>query len=183
MKPKTKQMHIDEVFPYWRNPREITADAVEKVRASIEEFGYLQPIVVDEDNVIIIGHTRYQALRKMDQESVEVVVADHLKPARVKELRILDNRTHETGRWDYDRLDEELRAIDEKNGLITELFPEVEYVEDGEQTFEDFEEPDAWKYVVKEVDFVCPSCFHEWEMTVERDQIMKGRLEMTNETA
>jgi ParB-like chromosome segregation protein Spo0J len=91
---------IDKVIPYARNARTISEAAVAKVAASIQEFGWRQPIVVDTNRVIIAGHTRQLAARKLGFKEVPVHVADNLSPAQVKAYRLMDNRSHEETSWD-----------------------------------------------------------------------------------
>lgn len=185
-KPTIKTMHIDKVTPYWRNPRRIPAEAVQAVKQSLDSFGYLQPVVVDENNVIVIGHTRYAALRKLDVEKIPVVVVDYLSPEQIKQLRVVDNRTNEYTMWDFDKLVSELESMgthlaEADAMLMFGLFPELtDTLAEGETVPGAESVVDAdneWRYVVPEVDFVCPSCFHEWEQTVTREQIMAGRIE------
>jgi len=106
---------IDKVIPYPRNSRKIPERAVDKVAASIREFGFRVPIVVDKDGVIICGHTRLLAARKLRLQQVPVHVADNLTPAQVKAYRLMDNRSHEETDWDLELLGpefEELRSLD-----------------------------------------------------------------------
>ena len=105
---------LDNVRPYENNPR-INDDAVDAVAASIREFGFSQPIVVDADSVIIVGHTRLKAAKKLGLERVPVVVASHLTPDQVRAYRIADNRTAELAEWDYDLLPIEIEALKEAN--------------------------------------------------------------------
>src|SRR6185503_8691385 len=95
---------IDRPIPYARNARKIPDAAVDKVAASIKEFGWRQPIVVDEQGVIIAGHTRLLAARKLGLTEVPVHVAIGLTPAQVKAYRLLDNRAHEETTWDLELL-------------------------------------------------------------------------------
>ena len=81
---------IDQVKPYPGNPRQ-NDEAVDAVAASLKEFGFRQPIVVDADGVIIVGHTRYKAAQKLGLKQVPVHVATDLTPAQVKAYRIADN--------------------------------------------------------------------------------------------
>src|SRR5262245_3902652 len=83
---------ISRVRPYENNPR-LNDDAVGAVAASLREFGFRQPIVVDEDGVIIVGHTRYKAAVHIGMTEVPVHVARGLSPAQVKAYRIADNQT------------------------------------------------------------------------------------------
>ena len=102
---------IDRVIPYARNARTITAAAVDKVAASIHEFGWQQPIVVDAHRVIIAGHTRLLAARKLNLTEVPVHVADNLTPAQVKAYRLMDNRSHDETSWDFELLGPELMDL------------------------------------------------------------------------
>ena len=86
---------IGRVIPYARNARKIPDKAVNKVAASIKEFGWRQPIVVDRESVIIVGHARLLAAQKLGLTQVPVHVADNLTPAQVKAYRIMDNRSHQ----------------------------------------------------------------------------------------
>src|SRR5215472_17057672 len=106
---------IGEVTPYARNSRKIPERAIDKVAASIKEFGFRVPIVVDKDSVIICGHTGLLAAKKLGLLEVPVHVADNLTPAQVKAYRLMDNRSHEETEWDLELLGpelEELRGLD-----------------------------------------------------------------------
>jgi DNA modification methylase len=105
---------LDRVRPYENNPRN-NDKAVDAVAASIKEFGFSQPIVVDSDSVIIVGHTRLKAAQKLGLDRVPVVVASHLTPEQVRAYRIADNKTAEIAEWNYDLLPIELSALQEAN--------------------------------------------------------------------
>ena len=105
---------IDQIKPYPGNPR-INDDAVEAVAASLKEFGFRQPIVVDAEGVIIVGHTRYKAALKLGLAKVPVHVATDLSTAQVKAYRIADNATNEIAEWNYELLPIELSALQEMN--------------------------------------------------------------------
>jgi ParB-like chromosome segregation protein Spo0J len=101
---------IDSIRPYDRNPR--TNDpGVEAVAQSIREFGFRQPIVVDEDGVIVVGHTRHKAAKKLGLTDVPVHVAVGLTPEQIKAYRIADNQTATLTTWDNDLLVQELLAL------------------------------------------------------------------------
>jgi len=108
---KVELLDLKKLVPYARNPR-ITAHAVDKVAASIKEFGFRQPIVVDSEMVIIAGHTRYQAAQKLGLKKVPVHVAEGLSAEQVKAYRIADNRTGEEAQWDNEMLALELADLD-----------------------------------------------------------------------
>lgn len=101
---------ISEIQPYENNPRN-NDSAVDAVAASIREFGWQQPIVVDKDGVIIAGHTRYKAAKKLKLKEVPVVVADNLTDEQVMAYRLADNKTGELAGWDFSALEEELAGL------------------------------------------------------------------------
>lgn len=105
---------LEQIKPYENNPR-INDDAVGAVAASIREYGFSQPIVVDCDHVIIVGHTRLKAAKKLGLERVPVLVASHLTPEQVRAYRIADNRSAEIAEWNYDLLPIEIGALKEAN--------------------------------------------------------------------
>ena len=98
---------IDQVKPYERNPRKNEA-AVDAVVRSIKEFSFRQPIVVDEDGVVIVGHTRLKAAQKLGMTEVPVHVAVGLSPEKARAYRIADNQTASIAEWDMELLPVEL---------------------------------------------------------------------------
>lgn len=108
--PETKQVKLDQIRPYEKNPR-INDHAVDPLVISIQQYGFLVPIVVDKDGVIITGHTRYQAAQKLQLEEVPVIYATHLDEAQVNAFRIADNRLAQNATWDEELLQEELINI------------------------------------------------------------------------
>ena len=108
---KVKTVKIEEVIPYVRNPRQ-NKDAIAKVSASLKEFGWQQPIVVDKDMVVIAGHTRLEAARTLGMDKVPVQIAEDLTDAQVKAYRIADNRVSQEAEWDLDLLKLELADLD-----------------------------------------------------------------------
>ena len=109
-----QNMKITDIRPYEKNPR-INAGAVDAVAASIKEFGWRAPIVVDREMVIICGHTRLLAAKKLGLDVVPVHVADNLTPEQVQAYRIADNRTGEIAEWDYSLLPLELQELQDAN--------------------------------------------------------------------
>lgn len=104
---KIEMLPTNSVKPYDRNPRDNDA-AVDAVARSIKEFGFRQPIVVDTDGVIVVGHTRHRAAMLLELAEVPVHVATDLSPAKLKAYRIADNKTGELATWDKDMLAEEI---------------------------------------------------------------------------
>lgn len=101
---------IDSIRPYEKNPR-INDAAVDAVAASLKEFGFRSPIVVDGDGVIICGHTRLKAAQKLGLGKVPVHIAKDLTPEQVRAYRIADNKTSDLSDWDYDILPIELSEL------------------------------------------------------------------------
>lgn len=107
---KVQDVSIDKIKPYKNNPRDNEA-GIDAVANSIKQFKWQQPIVVDKDNVIIVGHTRYLAAKKLGLKEVPVKVATGLTPEQVKAYRLADNKTGELTDWNLDLLDDELDSI------------------------------------------------------------------------
>lgn len=163
-----KTVHIDEIVPYWRNPRDNNENAIIAVAKSIEKFGYQAPILVDSKMTIIAGHTRYKALRRLRTEYVEVVVSD-MSQKQAKEYRIVDNRTNEYSNWIIDNVlaeYEEIKAPD----LLDDLFPTIRGKEEIEEQEEKYISPreQAKTLTIEDNDYIeiiCPNCFNGFEMT------------------
>ena len=105
---------LKEIRPYLNNPR-INDKAVDRVAASINEFGFNSPIIVDKDLMIINGHTRYKASQKMNLGKIPVVIVDSLTEEQIKAYRIADNKTAEYSEWDYEKLIQEIQELSEAN--------------------------------------------------------------------
>ena len=101
---------LSEIIPYVNNPRH-NEKAIDLVAASIAEFGFKNPIILDEKNVIIAGHTRYAAAKKLGMEEVPCIMAADLTPSQVKAFRLADNKVAEAAEWDMDLLNIELDGI------------------------------------------------------------------------
>jgi len=102
---------IDDIRPYAGNPREIPESAVEAVARSIEAFGFRVPMLVDKDGVLVAGHTRLRAARKLGMAQVPAIRVDDLTPEQIRALRIADNATGDIATWDYNLLPLELRDL------------------------------------------------------------------------
>lgn len=138
-KLKIEYMDIEKLIPYINNPR-INDNAVDAVAASIKEFGFKNPILIDKENVIIAGHTRLKAAKKLGLEEVPVIRVEDLTEQQIKAFRIADNKTAEFAEWDFELLKIELEGLDDEfTGFdmeeLKKLFPDdTEVIED------DFEE-------------------------------------------
>jgi len=109
---KVETIDIDKLIPYHNNPRK--DQAVDKVASSINEYGFQQPVVVDKNMVLIVGHTRLLGAKKLGLKQVPVHIAD-LSEAKAKAYRIADNRLNEDSNWDLDLLDLEVKSLLEEN--------------------------------------------------------------------
>ena len=101
---------LTDIHPYARNPRK-NDEAVKSVAASIREFGFLVPLVIDANHEIVAGHTRYRAAQSLGMKEVPCVVADELSDAQIKAFRLADNKVGELASWDMDLLPLELADI------------------------------------------------------------------------
>lgn len=125
-----KNIPITELKPYPNNPRK-NDHAVDAVAASIREFGFKVPLVIDKDGVIVAGHTRYKAAQKLGLKELPCIVADDLTDDQIKAFRLADNKTAELAEWDFELLDLE--------------FDDIE-LDMGEFGFEDMQEPEQEAY-------------------------------------
>ncbi len=107
---KIEEVDIDLIKPYKNNPREIPMESVQKVMNSIREFGNNQPIVVDNDNIIVVGHTRWKALKQLGKAKAFVVKKDFPK-GQAMAYRIMDNRSGEESKWSNKLLATELNIL------------------------------------------------------------------------
>ena len=147
---------VEELKPYANNPR-FNDDAVEYVANSIKEFGFKVPIVIDKNNEIVAGHTRYKASLALGLDEVPCIVADDLNEEQIKAFRLADNKVSEKASWNFELLDEELANLD------------LDMNEYGFETLEDvnldnfFEENNTQKEQKKET-VICPYCDKEFEI-------------------
>lgn len=125
---------LKDLKPYENNPRK-NDDAVKYVAESIKEFGFKVPIVIDKDNVIVAGHTRYKAAKKLGMTEIPCIIADDLTDEQIKAFRLADNKVAEKAEWDFDLLNTELDDIID---LDMELFGfEDALQDDAEEAVED----------------------------------------------
>ena len=122
------QKTLDDLIPYENNPRH-NDDAVDYVAESIKEFGFKVPIIIDKGNVIVAGHTRYKAAKKLGINEVPCLVADDLTDEQIKAFRLADNKVAEIATWDFEKLELELSTLD----MDMELFGFESYEDDEPQ--------------------------------------------------
>ena len=140
---------ISDIKPYNRNPRK--KKNIQKVANSIKEFGFQQPIVVDRAGVIIAGHSRYEASKLLNLESIPVLIAD-LPPEKAKAYRIADNKTNEDSEWDFSLLNKEFTDLLDVNFDLETTGFETKELEDF-FTFDKEEEGTKVK-----TEKTCPNC-------------------------
>ena len=152
---------INSIKPYENNPRKLSEKAIEKVAMSLKEYGFRQPIVVDKDRIIVAGHTRFRASKKLGLKQVPVSIIDNLTPEQINAYRIADNRTAEESEWDNELLKMEIKELEDKDfkldllgfnedQLNNLLFEEKQGLTDEDEVPEAPEEPitklgDIWK--------------------------------------
>lgn len=102
---------VTELKAYEKNPRK-NDNAVGPVAESIKEFGFKVPIIIDKDNVIVAGHTRLMAAKKLGMKSVPCIIADDLTPQQIKAFRVADNSSAQIASWDLSLLNDELMDLD-----------------------------------------------------------------------
>ena len=102
---------VKEIIPYEKNPRK-NEEAVDYVANSIKEFGFKVPIIIDKENIIVAGHTRYKASIKLGIDEVPCVIADDLTEEQIRAFRLADNKTAEIATWDFELLEKELAELD-----------------------------------------------------------------------
>ena len=156
-----QEIEIDKIIPYINNPRKNLN--IDQVAGSIKEFRFQQPIVVDKDFVIIVGHTRFEAAKKLNYQKVPVVVAD-LPQNKAKAYRIADNRLNEDSGWNNELLNVEIQDLLNSNfnldilgfapGELDTLLAESNETGEGE-SFDEIEDTLKAKNT-------CPKCGYEW---------------------
>ena len=138
---------ITEIHPYEKNPR-LNNNAVEAVKESIKQCGYISPIIVDENNVVLAGHTRLKAIKELGWKEVEVIRKDNLTEEQKRKYRILDNKTSEYAEWDYELLKGELEGLDFNGfdfewGIVEDELESEEDDYDIDKKLEEIKEPQA----------------------------------------
>ena len=135
-------LNIDKLIPYINNPRN-NDNAIDKVAASIREFGFKVPIIVDKNYTVVTGHTRLLASKKLELEEVPCVIVDDLSDAQIKAFRIADNKVSEYSTWDIELLQIELESLSDLDiDLEITGFNEIEcmeMLEDLEPTTDDYD--------------------------------------------
>lgn len=148
---KIVDIELSKLIDYENNPRK-NDGAVDAVAESIKQFGFKVPIIIDKNYVIVAGHTRKRAAEKLGLEKVPCIIADDLTEEQVQAFRLVDNKTAELAEWDFDKLEEELAAL---NGFDMSDFgfktESIDWANVEDLSESSYKEPDS-KYLR------CPSC-------------------------
>lgn len=154
-----RTVDIEQIIPYENNPRK-NDKAVDVVCESLRQCSYINPIIVDENMVVLAGDTRLKALKKMGKDKVAVLVCDGLTEEQKKKYRFLDNKTGEKATWDLLKLEKELEGLDlgafDFFGMATDL-AETEEME-TELEYTGSSEIDPEEYSNEEFKYKCPNC-------------------------
>ena len=144
-----KQIQLSDLKPYENNPR-IIDTAIDKVAQSIKEFGFQVPIIIDCENVIVAGHTRYEASKLLELKTVPVIIADDLTSDQVQAFRLADNKVAEYSSWDNEKLAIELQDFNLEHFDIFEE-TQISFMSDNEEiNLDDFTD--------NSFDSKCPNC-------------------------
>ena len=159
---QVEMLGLDSIRPYEKNPRK-NDGAVDQVAASIKDFGFKVPLIIDKDGVIVCGHTRYKAAKKLGLNEVPCLRADNLTDEQIRAYRIIDNKSQEVSGWDYEKLDAELERIMDAVDMTQYGFS-FEYGEDLDEgeapgmEIDNSEEIDITNYGDNTFECECPVC-------------------------
>lgn len=168
---KVANRNLAELTPYAGNAKKHDSTQIANVAESIKQFGFVQPIVIDRDDVIVIGHCRALAAEKLGMKEVPCVCVDDLTPEQVNALRIVDNKSNES-EWDFDILTDELAELD---------LSDFDFNFGIEDEKEDFDESDLDKAVSKTNVIVSINCSNvaDYESIKERLQNLADEVNAT----
>ena len=165
----------EEIRPYWRNPRENVA-TIEKLKESITKYGFLVPIVINMEGVIIAGHARYAAMVQLEEPTIPCIRLD-ISDEKARAFRVADNRAGEFSEWDVDKLKEELKELEVSD--IADFFNTPEWVdlldlsgflepEEGEEVADSSEEGSSKEEKEPtEAELMCPYCLEDTVITLD----------------
>lgn len=154
---KIENLKIADIHPYDNNPRK-NDGAVNAVAESIRQCSYITPIVVDENHVILAGHTRYKALKALGYEDVPCLVCDGLTEEQKKKYRYLDNKTGEKATWDLLKLEVELEGVDLEGFDFFGMAEDLTVDTGAERKANGSTEYDTEVFGDEEFRFKCPKC-------------------------
>lgn len=145
---------VYDLIPYVNNPRN-NEEAVDKVAASIQAFGFLVPIVIDKDKIVVAGHTRLLAAKRLGLKEVPTIMADDLDEDAIRAYRIIDNRVAEMAVWDLPLMQEMLDEVGDDIDMIQFGFDDVYVDPDDEVSMKEFDPDD---FSDDAFEYECPKC-------------------------
>ncbi len=162
---KLETVNIVDLAPYEKNPRK-NDNAVETVKKSIEQYGFLVPIILDDKNTIVAGHTRVKAAIKLGITELPCIYTEGLSEDQVKAFRVMDNKTSELAEWDYNLLKEEFHDLEDTDlfnytGFSTE---EITKIWDNELLTDSIPIASNKEHTFQHT---CPECGHQFEETIK----------------
>lgn len=161
---EVKMVKIEDLKPYPNNPR-FNDEAVEYVANSIKQFGFKVPMIIDKNNEIVAGHTRYKASLQLGLKEVPCIIADDLTDEQIKAFRLADNKVSEKSQRNYDLLDEELADIVDID--MSEF--DFDVVLDNDEYGTDFDLPNGEKENIEQMTFT---------LTSEQADLIRGALDL-----
>lgn len=164
---ETKQLNISEIKPYEKNIKRHSEDQIKQIAGSITEFWYIQPVVVDENNVIVIWHGRFEALKSLWKDKVDVIQLKWVSPEKIRALRIADNKMNESP-YDFSNLQSELKELFKFDIDLTDLW------------FTEFELSNFWISLAPIEEIKVDSYFDNKEEYWEKEQV-KPAFELPSE--
>ena len=182
---KVEELALSDIKPYKNNPRK-NDEAAKYVAESIKQFGFKVPIVIDKDNVIVCGHTRFKAAKKLKLKTVPCIMADDLTDEQIKAYRLADNKVSEHAEWDLDLLNLELEELELTDidmndfGFNIDLDFNEDYTENNksnsayeynEEDDDEFEEYDGYEHHRYRTDYAYNLHFNDIKRTVGYYQI------------
>lgn len=160
-RPEIVYRGIGTIKPYKRNPRK-NDNAVDAVAESIKQFGFKVPVIIDNDGVIVCGHTRYKAAKKLGIDSVPCIIADDLTEDEITAYRLVDNKTQELSTWDFGKLIAELKDLTDAFDMTLMGFDNVDKEagtsKPAEQRLDEGEELSLDDFDDESFSCVCPCC-------------------------
>lgn len=148
-----RNISTKDIVPYDRNTKKHDKTQINNVAESIKQYGFVQPIVIDKNNIVVIGHCRLLAAKQLKMKEVPCVCVEDLTEEQVKALRIVDNKSNES-EWDFDILPDELADID-----LSDF--DFDFGIDDDEELPDFEEEPSKNNSKNDI-CQCPKCGFEW---------------------
>lgn len=172
-KLKIENISINLLKPYINNPRQ-NSKSIKHLEKSIKAYGFTTPITVDEDYVIVTGHSRYFAAKNIGMVEVPVVVLNHLTDAQIKQYRVADNKVQEHTEFDFSTAGDRLKKLAEGDEFFSDVFNEFIFDDINDENFDDEpedepedpedEDDDENEDLEQEKECICPYCLHEFDL-------------------